>query len=76
MVFIPIGMWVPTPCANLSILVTLMYIHLAPSLPVRRAPISYILLVAGSSVAPAKSGVAGGAEVLGKTGLFARCWSE
>ena len=58
MVFVLIRMRVLTPYDNLPISVALECVHSAPSLLVRRVPITHILPVAGSSVAPAKSGSA------------------
>ena len=75
MVFVLIRMRVLNPYDNLPISVALECVHSAPSLLVRRVPITHILPVAGSSVAPAKSGGADGVGVLGKICSFARCWA-
>ena len=72
MVFFSAGMQVLTYCANLPILVALACIHLAPSLPVSRAPISRMLPVARSRAVPSKSRSVDGAVVLGEMDLFAR----
>ena len=73
MVLVQVGMRVLTPCASRPILVTLENVQSAPSLPVRRAPISHFWPVAGSSTAPAKRSGSGVAGIVGKMGCAARC---
>ena len=53
-VFVPLGTRVPTPWDNWPISFACAVFYLAPLLPQRRAPISSILPVAGSILAPAK----------------------
>ena len=73
MVLVPVSMRVPTLCASQPISVTLANVKSAPSLPVRRAPISHIWPVAGLSAAPAKIYGSAVAGIVGKMGCAVRC---
>ena len=53
-VFVPFGILVPTPCANLPISFALPISHAVPSLLLDRTPISHMLPVAGLRAAPTK----------------------
>ena len=57
MVLVPVEIQVPTPCANQQILVALVKVKLAPSHPLRRAPISHNFPVVRSRAVPANRGV-------------------
>ena len=73
MVLGPVGIRVRTPCASQPISVALVNVQSAPSLSVRRAPISHIRQVPGSSAALVKRCGSGVMGMVGKTGCAARC---